>query len=164
MTIGDPNEATLWEGQAEDLKNKSTGGKLAPKYRLTPWHLYVERGLVRTDSQQVQLVTVSDVDVKQTMTQKALGVGTVTVHHAGQLTVLESVRDPKTLRDLVNRAAGEARAATAAHHRSTVNVAPSAAAPGVDVADQLARLAALRDQGVLTEQEFSAQKARLLAG
>ena len=32
-----------------------------------------------------------------------------------------------------------------------------------DLADQLGRLAALRDQGVLTSEEFDAQKARLLA-
>jgi hypothetical protein len=36
------------------------------------------------------------------------------------------------------------------------------AAPTVDVADQLTKLAALRDQGVLTDEEFSAQKAKLL--
>ena len=42
---------------------------------------------------------------------------------------------------------------------------PSAApaAPAPDLADQLARLAALRDQGVLSEDEFSEQKSRLLA-
>jgi len=38
---------------------------------------------------------------------------------------------------------------------------PTAAAP--DLADQLGRLAALRDQGVLTEDEFAVQKARLLS-
>jgi hypothetical protein len=32
------------------------------------------------------------------------------------------------------------------------------------VADELAKLAALRDSGVLTEDEFEAQKAKLLAG
>jgi Short C-terminal domain len=32
------------------------------------------------------------------------------------------------------------------------------------LADELAKLASLRDQGVLTEQEFAAQKQRLLAG
>jgi hypothetical protein len=30
------------------------------------------------------------------------------------------------------------------------------------IADELSKLAALRDQGVLTEEEFAAQKARLL--
>jgi hypothetical protein len=33
-----------------------------------------------------------------------------------------------------------------------------------DLADQLERLAALRDSGKITEDEFSAQKTRLLAG
>jgi hypothetical protein len=41
--------------------------------------------------------------------------------------------------------------------------APAQAAPLPDVADQLAKLAALRDQGVLTDEEFAAQKAKLLA-
>ena len=35
--------------------------------------------------------------------------------------------------------------------------------PAVSVADELLKLASLRDQGILTEDEFSAQKAKLLA-
>ena len=44
--------------------------------------------------------------------------------------------------------------------------APPAAAPaaGTSTIDQLKDLAELRDQGVLTEEEFAAQKAKLLAG
>lgn len=41
--------------------------------------------------------------------------------------------------------------------------APVAAVQAVSVADELAKLAQLRDSGVLTEEEFAAQKARLLA-
>ena len=41
--------------------------------------------------------------------------------------------------------------------------APVAAAPQIDVADQLAKLAALKDQGILSEEEFAAQKAKLLS-
>ncbi len=36
------------------------------------------------------------------------------------------------------------------------------AAPTVDLVSQLERLAALKQQGILTEQEFADQKARLL--
>jgi Short C-terminal domain len=36
------------------------------------------------------------------------------------------------------------------------------AAPAPDIADQLAKFAALRDQGILTAEEFAAQKAKLL--
>jgi putative oligomerization/nucleic acid binding protein len=39
--------------------------------------------------------------------------------------------------------------------------APIASTPGT--AEELSRLAELRDRGVLTEEEFQAQKARLLA-
>ncbi len=38
-----------------------------------------------------------------------------------------------------------------------------AAGPGVSSADELAKLAGLRDSGVLTDDEFAAQKAKLLA-
>ena len=43
--------------------------------------------------------------------------------------------------------------------------APAApAGPPPDMVQQLKDLAALKDQGVLTEQEFAEQKARLLGG
>jgi hypothetical protein len=42
--------------------------------------------------------------------------------------------------------------------------AAPAPAPQVDVVGQLTQLAALRDQGVLTEAEFQTQKARVLGG
>lgn len=40
---------------------------------------------------------------------------------------------------------------------------PPAAAPQVDVVGQLKELAELKDQGILTEAEFEAQKAKILA-
>lgn len=44
----------------------------------------------------------------------------------------------------------------------TATAAPAAAA-GPDLADQLSKLAALRDQGILTEAEFAAKKADILS-
>ncbi|HET7328025.1 MAG TPA: SHOCT domain-containing protein [Nocardioidaceae bacterium] len=38
------------------------------------------------------------------------------------------------------------------------------ASPAPDVVQQLKDLAALREQGILTEEEFAAQKVRILAG
>lgn len=40
--------------------------------------------------------------------------------------------------------------------------APPAAAPQTDMIEQLKQLAELRDQGILTDEEFAAQKAKLL--
>lgn len=39
----------------------------------------------------------------------------------------------------------------------------AAAAPRLDTADQIAKLAALKDSGALTQEEFDAQKAKLLS-
>ena len=41
---------------------------------------------------------------------------------------------------------------------------PAPAAPVTDVVAQLKGLGELRDQGVLTEEEFAAQKAKILGG
>jgi Short C-terminal domain len=40
--------------------------------------------------------------------------------------------------------------------------APMAAPPAPDPIEQLKQLAALRDQGILTDEEFAAQKTKLL--
>lgn len=39
--------------------------------------------------------------------------------------------------------------------------APAAAAPAADPIQQLKELAALKEQGILTDEEFAAQKARI---
>jgi len=41
---------------------------------------------------------------------------------------------------------------------------PAASQPAADPVQQLKDLAALKDQGILTEEEFAAQKARILGG
>src|ERR1700755_1930975 len=41
--------------------------------------------------------------------------------------------------------------------------APAAAPAGPDLVEQLTQLAALKDQGILTQEEFDAQKAKILA-
>ena len=42
-------------------------------------------------------------------------------------------------------------------------VAPAAPAAAIDPMEQLRRLAELREQGVLTEDEFSAEKQKILS-
>jgi hypothetical protein len=54
--------------------------------------------------------------------------------------------------------------AVAAGPAPGVLVPPAPAAAGGDMLDQLERLGALKAQGILTEEEFAAQKARILAG
>lgn len=62
--------------------------------------------------------------------------------------------------DMQHRAIARARGAEVAQRDYIRSVAGTG---GSNTADELAKLAQLRDQGVVTDQEFAAQKAKLLA-
>lgn len=62
----------------------------------------------------------------------------------------------------------EQKAEAEAYEQQQAQPAPApapapAAAPATDVVTQLKELAALKDQGILTDEEFAAQKAKILA-
>lgn len=94
--------------------------------------------------------------------------------------VLDDVESPHAVLELLAPLVSEARAKKTMERQSQylhVNPGmagaafggpPAAAAPPAgpapDLADQLRKLATLRDEGILTEEEFGAQKARLLGG
>jgi Short C-terminal domain len=59
---------------------------------------------------------------------------------------------------------GQQEAAQAPPEAAPAPAAPAAPAPGSSMLDQLKELGELKTQGVLTEDEFAAQKAKLLAG
>lgn len=63
--------------------------------------------------------------------------------------------------DKVPNPAAMSFAETVNQHMATVK-SPAPTTPAVDVADQLTKLAKLRDDGILTEAEFQAQKQKLL--
>jgi membrane protease subunit (stomatin/prohibitin family) len=66
---------------------------------------------------------------------------------------------------VANRQAARAQQDQAQQDQAQQDQAQAPAAPvadQVDVVDQLKRFAELRDQGILTEEEFAAQKAKLL--
>lgn len=100
-------------------------------------------------------------------------------HTSGEV-LLDNIEGPYAVRDLLLPLVSEARQKKLVERQSQyINVNPiggivagsmaapapapaAAAGPPVDVADQLRKLAELRDQGILTDEEFAAQKAKLL--
>lgn len=105
--------------------------------------------------------------------------------HSGSELLLDNVEDPYGVRDLLNSQVSEARAKKqmltqtqylqhsgpafgappAPAYGAPPAAAPAAPASGgspVDMADQLRKLAQLRDEGILSDEEFAVQKQRLL--
>ncbi len=167
----------MWEGETQNLASAATQGKvITARYRLTNRSLYVSKGVLRTDEQQIPLAHVQDVDVRQNLIQKARSVGDVIVRVTRpdgfvDVLVMESVADPRRVRDLVNRSATDARVAERQlmNHQSITYsgpgpVTPTPAAPAPDdLFAQLEKLGKLRDAGIVTPQEFDTKKAELLA-
>ena len=166
-STSDPN--MVWEGRGQPLKGIGAG-----RYKLTRSQLYFEKGTFSTDAQQVPVVQIIDVDLRQTMTQKARGMGTLAVHvqrHGGtEVVLIEDIPEPRQVQQMINDVVREARVAVQqaanTHHYSQA-APPVAAAPGAgsaspDPIEQLRRLGELRDAGVLTPEEFEAKKADIL--
>jgi hypothetical protein len=175
---GDRNPGVLWEAVGKPLTGIGAG-----KYRLTSHYLFFEKGALRTDLQQVPVAALLDVDVRQSMSQKARGVGTVIVHIQRatriELVTLEDIPNFREGQRAINETAHAARAKILAmQNTSTVNYQgthpASAATPqalptpqpevvaAVDYVAQLEKLGQLRDVGILTDEEFQAKKAEIL--
>src|SRR3954451_5856835 len=175
---GEWDPDVVWAATGKPLSGIGAG-----RYKLTKFYLFFEKGTLRTNAQQVPVASLTDIDVRQSMSQKARGVGDIVVH-IQRATGVEVV----TLEDIPNFREGqlalnEVSAAARAHVRTAQNTTtvnyqgappfavshpPKASAPeqpvlpAVDYVAQLEQLGRLRDAGVLTGEEFQAKKAEIL--
>jgi len=169
----------LWEGETKDLTSAATGGKVVKKrYKITTEYIYEDAGILGSREEQIPLWAVRDIDVKQSIIQKARNVGDVVVRveandYTGKpIIILESIETPKEVRDLLNSHSKSARDLRLQQQQSvnyvsgapvmqTSSPAPSAPA-AEDPIEKLMKLGELLKAGLLTQEEFDAQKAKLL--
>jgi uncharacterized membrane protein YdbT with pleckstrin-like domain len=113
-------------------------------------------GIVSKRGVEIPLERINTVFFNQSVVDRMIGAGTLTIESAGEngVQTFEDVRDPigvqqvlyQEMEDNENRKFDRVRAP----------------AQQVSVADEIAKLAQLHDQGHLSDAEFAAQKARLL--
>jgi uncharacterized membrane protein YdbT with pleckstrin-like domain len=110
-------------------------------------------GWFAKQSMEIPLEKLSDVKFKQSVFERMIGAGDLILESAGEFgqEVFGDVRKPEHVQKTIYEM-------NEANQRRMV--APATPAPSL--ADELAKLDRLRDEGVLTEDEFQAQKARLL--
>ncbi len=122
------------------------------QYVLTNERMIVRGGIISRKGTEIPLENVNDVHFSQTPLERLLGYGDVIIESAG-------TRGQSHLYDIPRPEAFQAQVYAAREERSKAihgnNVAP-------DPVAQLARLARLRDEGVITEDEFLSKKQRLL--
>lgn len=119
---------------------------------ITTERLIYRKGLIAKHGRDVPLGRVNNIDMSQTVLERVLRAGDLLIESAGETGQqrFSDIRRPELVQKEINRQVE----AHGARERGW--------GPGASVPEQLATLAALRDQGVLTEEEFVAKKADLL--
>lgn len=138
---------------------------------LTDRRVISRSGIISKRGTEVPLDRVNNIDFAQKIWERVIGAGDLSIESAGKdgQSHFQNVRHPDMVQQEVyrqmevnsRRQAGWQADAFASHPGSQNAPAPSApAAP--DVADQITKLATLRDQGAITSEEFEAKKVELL--
>lgn len=167
----------LWAGESKNLTAAASGGKIVSNtYKITTEYVYIDSGVLKTTSEQIPMWSVRDVDFKQSMMQKARGVGSISIRcqhddFTGKSSVvLEDIDGGRELRDLINEHAHTARLEYQKRAQTQhVNYQGANAPIGVpqdgaveDPMVRLEKLAEMREKGILTDEEFAAEKKKLL--
>ena len=103
-------EELLWEGTPHGLLNPIETHAI--RWVLTTERLRVVRGLLNRSTEEVELTRVRDVSFEQSLAQRALGIGTVTVvgtDATAPTLVLHDVEEPEQVKELIREAVREQR-------------------------------------------------------
>jgi uncharacterized membrane protein YdbT with pleckstrin-like domain len=113
------------------------------------------RGLVAKSSMEIPLEAINDVRFEQSVFERMIGAGSLVIESAGERgrQVFGDIRHPEDVQREIY-AQGEV------NKQRMYQGGPARGAPSS--AGELERLADLRDRGVLTQEEFEAQKRRIL--
>jgi uncharacterized membrane protein YdbT with pleckstrin-like domain len=108
-------------------------------------------GWFAKQSMEIPLENINDVRFDQSVFERIIGAGDLTLESAGEFgqQIFGDIRDPERVQKVIFET-------SEANQRRMV--APSAAP---SPADELAKLDRLRDEGVLTDEEFEGEKRRL---
>ena len=128
---------------------------LTSHFVVTSDRIIHRRGWIAKYSMEVPLEAINDVRFEQGIVDRVIGAGTLVVQSASEAgrQVFDHIRNPEEVQKTI-------------YHQGELNkqrgIGGGAARPSHSSTSELERLADLRARGVLTEEEFQAQKRRLL--
>ena len=121
-------------------------------FAVTTYRIISKNGAVARSGVEIPLNHVMNVNFKQSIFERLIGVGDLLIESGGKdgSDTFSDIDRPLEVQNII--------------HQAMQDQAGGRAAPAgrVDIADQLERLEGLRDRGALTEDEFLEQKRRLL--
>jgi uncharacterized membrane protein YdbT with pleckstrin-like domain len=101
---------TLWEGAPHGLLNPIEAHAI--RWVLTTERLRIMRGILSRATEEVELTRVRDVAYEQSLAQRALGIGTVTMvgtDATAPEVVLHDIEEPERVKELIREAVRDQR-------------------------------------------------------
>ena len=137
---------------------------LTSYFVVTTDRLIHREGWIAKHSMEIPLEAINDVRFKQTVFERIIGAGTLVVQSASESgrEEFKAIRNPEEVQKTIYHQ-GEMNQQRMFRTAGTTAVPPPSGVPmAPSTIGELERLADLRAKGVLTEDEFQAQKARIL--
>ena len=136
-------------------------GWSSQRLALTTHRVIYTHGRVNKDAEIVYLTDIRDVHYHRSM-MSLMGLGSLVLETAGGKS-LEGLPAASNSADIRNKLLAMIHFARQRASAPQVSPSPASSPPTQDKYAQLKQLADLKDQGVITQQEFDAEKAKLLA-
>jgi hypothetical protein len=114
--VKNSEETVLWEGKPAGVSDrvKEAAKVNTTTYTITSQRIIAKTGLIGKKIEEVEMLSVKDIIVKQSLSDRLLGVGTITILSLEKLTpriVLEGVKDAQGVKDIIRKAVREEKAA-----------------------------------------------------
>ena len=140
---------------------------LTSNFAVTSDRVIHREGFIAKRSMEIPLEAINDVRFDQGVIDRMLGAGTLVIQSASEQgrQVFDNIRDPEGVQRTIYHEGEKNKQRMYQGREASVPPPPSPAASvpaAPSVTTELERLAELRAKGVLTEEEFQAQKARIL--
>lgn len=123
-------------------------------------------GMIAKRGTEIPLARIANINFRQGVWERIIGAGDLAIESAGRdgQSTFENVRHPDGVQQEIYRQMESVGTAVVSDDAvAPAILADDEVAPAAhSVPDQIARLAELRDQGVLTPEEFEAKKTELL--
>jgi uncharacterized membrane protein YdbT with pleckstrin-like domain len=134
---------------------------LTSNFAVTSDRVIHRQGFIAKRSMEIPLEAINDVRFEQGIVDRLVGAGTLVISSASEFgrNSFDDIRHPEDVQKVIYEQ-GEANKKRM--YQGDRGNSPSAPPTSPSATTELERLVKLRDDGVLTEEEFQAQKAKVL--
>ncbi|MEK4881476.1 MULTISPECIES: PH domain-containing protein [Paenibacillus] len=118
-------EVVLWKGKPAGISDRLKGivGLNTTSYTITSQRIMVKTGLIGKNVEEIELLRVRDLSVKQSIMDRMLGIGSLTVFSddasAPQL-LFRKIHDAQTVKDVLRKAVRDEKIANNISYREQI--------------------------------------------